>query len=263
MAKRRCIFCLKPGTTDEHLFPDWLRVLFPRTPEDTSTRGITRWGQDRHGKLYSMPERKIHKGHSGVTKIPYVCAGCNNGWMSRMETRARPFLMPLIQGLPRSISTFDLKVLAGWIAKTVMVGEYLHPNNIAIPDAERLNMYATFEPTPNWTIWLADYRGTKWRNLAMLHHMGKILPPQAPEPSNSVMPDTHFTSIGMGRLFIQVAVSTTELVIETENDALRRIWPLTGLALSWPPARFVDENEADFIANSFARIMKLPVAASI
>src|ERR1700742_2428273 len=99
MAKCRCIFCLKPGTTNEHLFPDWLRVLFPRTPKDTTTRGVTQWGQDKLGKLYAMPARTIHKGHSGVTKIPYVCAGCNNGWMSRLENRARPFLMPLIQGL--------------------------------------------------------------------------------------------------------------------------------------------------------------------
>jgi len=200
----------------------------------------------------------IHKGHSGVTKIPYVCAGCNNGWMSRMEMRARPFLMPLIQGLPRSINTFDLKVLAGWIAKTVMVGEYMHPNAVATPDAERLHVYANFEPPPNWAIWIADYRGSKWRNLSMFHHMGKILPPKPPEPSDSVMPDTHFTSIGIGRLFIQVTATNTGLVIETENDALRRIWPLTGLALSWPPARFIDDEEADFIANSFSRIMKLP-----
>ncbi len=205
-----------------------------------------------------MPERKVHKGHSGVTKIPYVCRGCNNGWMSRMETRVRPFLMPLIQGLPRSISTFDLKVLAGWIAKTVMVGEYMHPDNIATPDAERLRMYADFEPPPNWRIWIADYRGFKWRNLAMFHHVGRVLPPKPTEPSNSMIPDTHFTSIGMGRLFIQVTATSTALTIESDNDALRQIWPLTGLAMSWPPARFIEDAEADFIANSFARLLKLP-----
>lgn len=134
----------------------------------------------------------------------------------------------------------------------------MHPDNTATPDAERLLMYANFEPPPTWSIWIADYRGDKWRNLAMFHHVGKLLPPKPPEPSDSVRPDTHFTSIGMGRLFIQVTATSTGLVIESDNDALRRIWPLTGLALTWPPARFIDDREADFIADSFSRLMKLP-----
>lgn len=172
-----------------------------------------------------------------------------------MENRNRPFLLPLIQGLPRSISTFDVKVLSAWIAKTVMVGEYLHPQHITIPDHERLRMYADFEPPPNWTIWIADYRGDKWRNLTMFHHMGRLSPVG---PSGDVVADAHLTSIGIGRLFIQVAATASGYTIDTDNDAFRRIWPLTGLALSWPPSRFIDDTEADFIANSFARIMKLP-----
>jgi hypothetical protein len=35
------------------------------------------------------------------------------------------------------------------------------------------------------------------------------------------MPDTHFTSIGMGRLFIQATATNTGLTIETDNDAMR------------------------------------------
>ncbi len=108
---RRCIFCLKLGTTDEHIFGDWLRVAFPRTPKDTRTQRVTRWGRDRHGKIYAMPESTIQQGHSGSKKVPYVCAGCNNGWMSRMETRTRRILMPLIQGLPHTISTFEISNL--------------------------------------------------------------------------------------------------------------------------------------------------------
>lgn len=261
-ASRRCIFCLKRGTTDEHVFADWLRVLFPRTAKDTRSQGITQWGQDRHGKLYAMPLLTIQQGHSGSKKVPYVCRGCNNGWMSRMEKRTRPILMPLIQGIPHSKSTFDLQYLATWIAKTVMVAEYAFPDHISIPDRERLHMYANLAPPDNWTIWIADYRGFKWRNLAIFHHMGRVLPPKPPEPSKSTSPDTHFTSIGMGHVFIQVVGTNTGLHFDSDNDAFRRIWPLSKLALTWPPARPILDDEADFIANSFARIMKLPLAAS-
>lgn len=259
MAKRRCIFCLTPRTTDEHVFADWLREVFPRTPRDTRTLGVTQWGQDRRGKLYAMPSRTIRQGHSGSTKVPYVCRGCNNGWMSRMETRTRPILMPLIQGLPHSISTFDLKVLATWIAKTVMVAEYIHPGHIAIPDLERLHLMANLAPPDNWMIWIADYRGLKWRSLALSHHMGKLLPPKPTEPADKPLgPDTHVTSIGIGRLFIQVGVSAHGF--DMENDAFRLVWPLSGLSLSWPPARPIDDAEADHVANSLIRISRLPVA---
>jgi hypothetical protein len=107
---RRCIFCLKPGTTDEHVFGLWLREFFPRTPADTRTHRVTTWGSDRHGKIYAMPQSSIQRGHSGAKKVPYVCAGCNNGWMSRMEARTRPILMPLIQGIMHRISTFDQSI---------------------------------------------------------------------------------------------------------------------------------------------------------
>lgn len=259
MSSRRCIFCLTPSTTKEHLFAQWLREAFPRTARDTRTIGLTRWGQDKRGKVYSMPTRAIRQGHSGTTTVPFVCAGCNSGWMSRMETRARPILRPLIYGLPHSISTFDLKVLSGWIGKTVMVGEYLHPNHIAIPDSERLRMYAEFELPPTWSIWIADYQGSKWRNLAMFHHMGRV----DPDPTGSLHPDTHFTSIGMGRLFIQAAATSSSTTIVNENDAMRQIWPLPKTNLSWPPARFIDDGEADFIADSFSRAMNLPHGGSI
>jgi hypothetical protein len=260
---RKCIFCLKPGTTDEHIFGDWLRAVFPRTPKDTRTQGVTQWGQDRHGKLYAMPQATVHQGHSGPKKVPYVCEGCNNGWMSRMENRTRRILMPLIQGLPHSISTFDQQYLATWIAKTVMVAEYAFPKNIAVPDRERLHIYANLAPPDNWTIWIADYRGFKWRNLAIYHHIGKLFPPIPPESSNSLAPDTHFTSIGMGHLFIQVVGTNSGREFGFEDDSttqFRRIWPLTKLGLSWPPAAMLTDREADYVAESFTRIMGLPLS---
>jgi hypothetical protein len=257
---RRCMFCLKPGTTDEHVFGEWLRVAFPRTPNDTRTQRVTRWGRDRHGKIYAMPESTIQQGHSGSKKVPYVCAGCNNGWMSRMETRTRRILTPLIQGLPHTISTFDQKYLATWISKTVMVAEYTFPANVAVPDSERLHMLANLEPPPNWKIWTADYRGTKWRNLAISHHMAALFSAKTAGSANTP-PDTHLTCMGIGHLFA-CAVATTDIRRFAINDDsvsdLRCIWPVRPDALSWPPAGMITDARADHIATSLSRIAGIP-----
>jgi hypothetical protein len=40
------------------------------------------------------------------------------------------------------------------------------------------------------------------------------------------------------------------------------IWPLTNIALSWPPATMIGDSEADHVANSLARILRIPVAGT-
>jgi hypothetical protein len=261
MAPTRCIFCLTPGTTGEHLFADWLRVLFPRTPTDTRTVGVTQWGKDIRGKLYAMPQRDIERGHSGSKKIRFVCRGCNNGWMSRMEERTKPILTRLITGVPHFVSTFDQQTLATWVAKTVMVGEYSHPKHIAIPDSERLHMLANLAPPDHWKIWISDYRGNEWSNLAMYHHMGRLSDPGPTETRKPLPPDTHFTSIGMGHLFIQAVASTSGGDFGFDDNSttpFRLIWPMTSVALNWPPTEPLFDREARYVADSFMRIAGLP-----
>jgi len=105
--------------------------------------------------------------------------------------------MPLVQGQSHRLSTFDQLVLASWVAKTVMVAEYVYPTHIAISDRDRLWMYANLEPPPKgWHIWIAHYAGIKWRNLAIYHHIGGLSKPTGL--------DTQFTSIGMGVCVVRV-----------------------------------------------------------
>jgi hypothetical protein len=262
----RCIFCRGPGLSKEHVFPNWLRILFPRMPAQTHLHGVTTWGQSSHGKIYAMPTLTEDKGHSGSKKVKAVCKDCNTGWMSRMENRTRPILMPLIQGVFHRLSTFDQNTLAGWIAKTVMVAEFAHPTHIAIPQDERLWTYAHFLPPTHWSIWLAAYTGTVWRNLAISHHMfalgPRLDPTKIPEPGAVAPPDTQSTSIGMGHLFIQVVSTTvTNIEFSLEHEAIgdfQRIWPPSGQDITWPPLRNILDPQATYIAESFARIAGLP-----
>jgi hypothetical protein len=84
--------------------------------------------------------------------------------------------MPLIQGNFHRVSPFDQKTLASWITKTIMVAEFLFPERVTIPDADRLRMYASAEPSENWKIWIAGYQGLKWRNLAIGYQGPSIAP---------------------------------------------------------------------------------------
>jgi hypothetical protein len=208
------------------------------------------WTKSKGGVLFAMPIHSVHQGHSGSRKVKIVCKPCNNGWMSRLETRTRRVLMPLAQGISHRFSTFDQKVLATWIAKTVMVSEYVYPDHVAIPDLHRLRLYADLEPPERWWIWVAHYVGASWRNLAIYHHTGNL---NKSKPSES---DTQFTSIGIGHLFIQVASTTVpgfEIAPEDETGLIR-IWPPLGADIQWPASHAITDAAADYIAASPSRI---------
>jgi hypothetical protein len=161
--------------------------------------------------------------------------------------------MPLIQGWAHRVSTFDQQILATWIAKTVMCAEYVHPDGIAVPDLHRLWLYANLEPPPGWSIWIAHYAGVKWRNLAIYHHVGSLYPPK---PGNSTN-ETHFTSIGIGHLFIEVVGTTAPVDIGPQDESvsdLRRIWPPTKSDILWPASPALSDRAADYIAASPSRM---------
>src|ERR1700689_5341416 len=53
-------------------------------------------------------------------KLKRVCEACNNGWMSHLESTAKPIIIGLIRG-GRSLSSLeeeDRRILARWAGKT-------------------------------------------------------------------------------------------------------------------------------------------------
>jgi hypothetical protein len=94
-ATKTCLFCgrvlppkrIKNGKSDEHIIPQWLMDHL-----GLCTMPVT-------GMRWDVPSRQVleHKQH-GVRRFVSggVCAGCNGGWMSQLETEAKPILIRLI-----------------------------------------------------------------------------------------------------------------------------------------------------------------------
>jgi hypothetical protein len=131
-----CIFCGKGGLSKEHLFADWLRELFPRTPHDTRTQGET-WFEASAGQ-WTSPLRRSFQGHTGSKKLRVVCTKCNNNWVSGIDDAVRNALVPLILGHAIVLDDTLQHKLATWITKVTIVAEYINPNNRAVSKEERL-----------------------------------------------------------------------------------------------------------------------------
>lgn len=117
---KKCLFCGGlEGTplTNEHVNPKWLLEHLGLPADDQMLQGVV---STESGTLVERP--RIHSSHSFVQGR--VCAACNNGWMSELETAARPLLVSLIDNVRnlQSLSAEETVLVAKWAVKTA----YLH-----------------------------------------------------------------------------------------------------------------------------------------
>jgi hypothetical protein len=114
-----CLFCDTIGgaSSNEHVIPQWLLTHLSLPGGDMMFQGIA----DSETGILSQPPR-VHSSFGFVQGR--ICAECNNGWMSRLETAAKPVLVPLIEQHRslESLTPLEAACLAKWAVKTA----YLH-----------------------------------------------------------------------------------------------------------------------------------------
>ncbi len=124
---KKCLFCgVLTRCTKEHPFPKWLKTVIPRGP--SRSHQILTFRIDDGRRSWIKPERRSHGRNIGDTQLPIVCAACNNGWMSRLQTAVKPIQIPLIKGETVTLSVEQQQVLAAWTMMTSMVAEFMDPS---------------------------------------------------------------------------------------------------------------------------------------
>lgn len=257
--KRVCIFCEgKSGArlSHEHIFPDWLRGIFRRSPNDTHTHGFMSWANDDFD-AEPVIRKNTEQGIVPSRQVRVVCTKCNNEWMSGIEKRTRSLLTTLLWGRPITLGSDEQFVLATWIAKTVMAAEHIDRSKIAIPQSDRTLLMDTLAPPPNgWWIWIAGSQGLEWS--AGINHFGAHagFGPADPKTGNDL--NVQSTTIGLGALLI-FCVSTTWLHFQDfalshpDRSDLKPIWPSTDNDIAWPPRRLLRDDEINVIATNLSR----------
>lgn len=112
----RCIFCGEDRKLSrEHVFASGLAERFPELENVEADyvrylcTGTSASDHTRPGPPFDYVTRD-------------VCAACNNGWMSGLETEAQPILGPMLSDRPRVLTAPDQAVVATWATKTAHAG---------------------------------------------------------------------------------------------------------------------------------------------
>jgi hypothetical protein len=253
----RCMFCEGGNLSKEHFWPEWASALLPTYPDNRHVEQV--YTVIEKTKLVKPSEVRTRQGHSWTKTIRAVCGPCNSGWMSVLETAARPILTPLIATQPHSITVDSMRVLAQWIALKIMVGERNHPEDAVTPLEDRTRFRATLDIPPNFKIWIAQC-GTQGWDTGYLRHAATV------GTSPIVMPHHRFKNIhsvafGIGDLFVFVIHTTVANVANVltfqPSEAVIPLFPIVNSA-SWPPPRRLSGDAANAVADTLNRLFSSP-----
>lgn len=212
---KACIFCGSHGKlTKEDFFPHWFRKLYPR-PADAAKQRLnaqaTWFERDRlGGHLVRKIGRSIlaRGGDLADQTLRVACARCNNGWMSALQERAKPHLLPYIRGEWEPLEPEARKVITSWATMFAMVTEFGDQQSAAIPRVERLVFSRDQEPLLDSYAWAGRLAG----DLPYWFHQRPMRLAYGEHDVEGQV-NAKFTTITLGRLLLQVYTTTSDLKV--------------------------------------------------
>lgn len=143
------MFCgAPPPLTEEHVWSQWLAAEVP---------DLGHFGMEVTGIFGDQGSFRRQRRKPSSVKPKIVCADCNNGWMSQLQERAKPDLVPLFRG---EVTTLDQEAqarVASWLAMTAYTAAWANRDHggWAIPQDHRTELCATGHPPVRSQIWIA------------------------------------------------------------------------------------------------------------
>lgn len=121
----------------EHFWPDWMRSLLSREVANSHISEV-RTSQFKEPPV--LTKRQERQGPVSSKRIRVVCKTCNNGWMSQLESEAKPILLSLINSGRKVLSQRETSILARWAVTKAVVGEHAEPGTALTPPLDRENI---------------------------------------------------------------------------------------------------------------------------
>lgn len=248
MPSRTCIFCGGRPVTREHVFGDWLRRLAGLDEPALASQAMHRPG--------SVPEVIEFSAPPLARTARVVCASCNNGWMSAIETRAANVLTPMLQGRAKQLTGDDCASLARWAFKTSYVVDAAGLGSSSqFPSRERHEFRRRAgEPLEDSAVWLTSWPGT---TTAWTQHWGVAASETAQTPSDGV--NTYGATIAIGPLAFRTYRSDRPTLhphyFQETRPGIFRIWP-TATGLDWQPRFWLNAKELEDFAFGIPRALE-------
>lgn len=241
-----CSFCGDDTKmTREHVFGNWLnRIGLEVLPAGYRVGPLNQVGRILGGVRPPFQQT-----------VRSVCADCNNGWMSQLETIAQDVLSPFILGEPGSIDLGSLGPIAAWVQKSGLVGMLVlsdaeRSSGHGLPESEYRELYvlqSEFRPLAASQLWIGQYSGTA--RIASIRVVPLVVSfTGLPAPPDR--PHGYLTTIVLGQLLLQgVRFTSPSLQLDlVSGRQMAQLWPPHG-PVDWPAGEPVPDEALPAITN--------------
>jgi hypothetical protein len=232
---RSCAFCGSKGSlTNEHIYPQWIWREFgdtPNPPKPVTTGHHSEqevmtpfFGGFLRDVVSSSDRPRLRP---TARKVKVVCPGCNNGWMSHLETEAQTAHRVMAKKQWR-FSADDVSVLRRWAIKTGLMSEHFDRGlRLATPDVYRAIRDGD-EPSGTWYVGLARTTESQAAYLASSVRQGNAFYEDG-RNEQQALAIQHL--LGVNQILLIVRYSPFEIVpparIDHDLHSRRRGVPLT------------------------------------
>jgi len=254
--RRVCPFCggsSQSVSSGEHVWPDWAG---PFLPTRATKREHFYKGQDGFVAITEVRKNYQRQGSPSGIKIKGPCKKCNETWMSKLETSAKPILILLLQGLNRNLTRKETEIVSQWAFLKFCVVSCQDKEIWCVSDSERKQFKENLEIPKRFSAWVFRHNVDDWfdRNLwfsSRVRDPNTDFRPNFSDPHN-----VNTFALGFGRaLFLCVFQWGVRIDTGFSRKHAAKLWPMRlnrGLQL---PSVELDEDEV----NAVARL--LPLAA--
>ncbi len=249
MTARACAFCRRPATSREHLWADWVNNYCKPPGPMRHVSGLVGTTGDRQWHSQRFDQR-----------IRYLCHDCNVNWLSDLETRAGRIVGPMMQGRDTRLNRAAQTLVAAWVAKTVMVLQYVHAQrSLPVPSSHLAQLYSRgkdWRPPDNTQVWLARYIGTQLGARYQMQPLEvEVQPDRIPRGQFA-----YAATISVCEFAAQIYGCGVDVQVRIQHPALFesrliRIWPVRDPEVNWPPPG-LNDGGMDNLAGAFANVVK-------
>lgn len=241
----QCWWCNQPGASKEDVIPRWLRRLYPEEGW---------WVHEYDHPALGDSRVKRAKGPAQITRK--FCRKCNNEWMSRVETRAKPILSSLIRGERARLDPQTQELLGFWVCKTIFAFQSVEPDpyNFIRPDLYR-ELFEKQGPVAGCQIWLgqreAPMESIAWFRAHSLENREG---------------DCHGfgATLSVGNLLAHlVCFERADHALQARGriaGALGQIWPVKRQCRLWPPPTPIEPGDLSWFGRSLVETSDLLAA---
>ena len=205
-------------------------------------------------ETYSVNGPMHKSGNPLSRRLKVVCGGCNGGWMSVLQSNAKPFLAPMLTGAWHELSHQAKWEIARWALMFSIIYERSDPERASIDRETRVRFMHGGIPEP-LMVWIGRNRPTL-RAQSRTHHRAWGTHDHGFFAQATIASPGDLTLVTFSmRWDLQHPLQNMAILDVGDRMGLTRIWPPIETSDSADPlhARKLDERAALGLMEQFAK----------